>query len=346
VYLTGPYQGAPYGLAVVVPAVAGPLDLGTVVVRQALYVDPTTAQVTAVSDPFPTILEGIPLRIRRIDVTLDRPDFTLNPTSCNPMSVTATATSTHGTTTPVSSRFQVGGCAALPFSPKLKISLTGKGKTHSGQHPTLTAILTQSSGQANIASAKVALPLSLALDPNNSQHVCSYDVAQAVHGGAVGCPASTVVGSATAVTPLLDEPLTGNVYLVQGIRFSKQGQRIRTLPTLLIPLRGQIALDLRADSSVNGAQQLVTTFSAVPDAPVSSFTLTINGGKQGILVITGRGRNICKAPQTATATLAGQSGKTERLAIIMTKPCAHVKAAHTVHKRKRHSRHGIGRTSP
>ena len=134
-YLTGPYKGAPYGLAVVVPAVAGPYDLGTVVVRQALYVDPTTAQVTAVSDPFPTILQGIPLRIRRIDVNLNRPDFTINPTSCDPTSVTGTLTSLEGVSTPASSHFQVGGCSSLGFSPKLKMALTGKGKTRSGAHP-------------------------------------------------------------------------------------------------------------------------------------------------------------------------------------------------------------------
>jgi hypothetical protein len=309
-YLTGPYKGAPYGLAVEAPAVAGPFNLGTVVVRQALYVDPTTAQVTAVSDPFPTILDGIPLQIRTVSVTVGRPGFTLNPTSCDPMSITGSLLSTGGLSAPVSSRFQVGGCQELGFSPKLAFSLTGRGQTHSGNHPTLTATLTQGPGQANIRSARVALPLSLALDVNNSQHVCNYDVAQAVHGGAVGCPSSTVVGQATAQTPLLDRPLTGPVYLVQGIRFGRNGQRIHTLPSLLIPLRGQIALDLRASSAVNGAQQLVTTFGTIPDAPVSRFTLQINGGRKGILVITGRGQTICGKSQVANAQFAAQSGST------------------------------------
>jgi len=122
----------------------------------------------------------------------------------------------------------------------------------------------------------------MALDPNNSQHVCNYDVALAVHGGAVGCPASTIVGSASAITPLLSKPLTGKVYLVQGIRFS-HGNRIHTLPSLLVPLRGQIALDLRAKTSVNAGSALVTTFSTIPDAAVSKFTLTIAGGKKGLL---------------------------------------------------------------
>jgi hypothetical protein len=335
-YLTGPYKGGPYGLAVVVPAVAGPYNLGTVVVRQALYVDPTTAQVTAVSDPFPTQLDGILLRIRRVDVSMDRPGFVVNPTSCDPMAITGDLTSTGGMTAPVSSRLQVGGCQGLGFSPKLAFRLTGGGQTHSGNHPTLTATLTQGAGQANIRNAKVALPLSLALDINNSQHVCSYDTAQAVHGGAVGCPASTIVGNATAITPLLDRPLSGPVYLVQGIRFGKNGQRIHTLPSLLVPLRGQIAIDLRASSAVNGAQQLVTTFNTIPDAPVSKFTLTINGGRKGILVITGRGQTICGKSQVANADFGAQSGKTEAPNPQLATPAC--RGFHTARHARRHGR--------
>jgi len=319
-YLTGPYKGAPYGLAIVVPALAGPFDLGTVVVRQALFIDPTTAQVTDVSDPFPTILDGIPLDLRRIDVDLNRPGFTVNPTSCDPMSITGTATSTQGATANLSSNFQVGGCQDIGFTPNLKIALTGKGKTESGDHPTLTATLTDPAGQANIQSAKVALPLSLALDPNNSNNVCATATADAVHGGAVGCPTSTIVGTATAVTPLLSQPLTGNVYLVQGIRTNSQGQKIKTLPTLLVPLRGQIALDLRARTSVSGGK-LVTTFPTIPDAAVSKFTLNIDGGKKGLLVVTGRGLNICQKNQVGNANFGAQSGKTTQANMTLSTPC-------------------------
>ena len=330
-YLTGPYKGAPYGLAVVVPAIAGPFNLGTVVVRQALDVNTTTAQVTDVSDPFPTILDGIPLQIRRIDVNLNRHDFTVNPTSCDVMAVKGTLTSTGGMKAPVSSRFQVGGCAALPFSPKLKMALIGKGQTKSGDHPTLTSTLTQKAGQANIQKVRVALPLSMALDPNNSQHVCNYQVAQAVTTGPADCPASTLIGHATAVTPLLSQTLSGPVYLVQGIRYS-HGVAIHTLPSLLVPLRGQIALDLRAQTTVSHGK-LVTTFPIIPDAAVSKFVLTIDGGKKGILVITGRGRNICTAPQITQANLIAQSGKAEYPNIKMGTPC---RVHHT--KQKRHKK--------
>ena len=332
VYLTGPFNGAPYGLVEIVPAVAGPLDLGVVVVRQSLNIDPTDAHVTVTSQPLPTILDGVPLRLRRVDVDLNRSGFTVNPTSCARMSISAALSSTGGVTANDSTRFQAAGCSNLAFSPKLKLSLTGKGKTRSGDHPTLTANLTQKAGQANIKSAKVTLPLSLALDPNNSKHVCAFATAQAVHGGAVGCPTSTVVGTASAKTPLLSQSLSGKVYLVQGIRTNAQGQQIRTLPSLLVPLRGQIALDLRAKTSVSKGK-LVTTFPTVPDVPVSSFKLNLSGGKKGLLVITGRGRSICGSKQTSAATLDAQSGKQESSSIAMATPCKHVAKHPKKHKK-------------
>jgi hypothetical protein len=257
------------------------------------------------------------------------------------MAIDGTLTSTGGLTYAGSSRFQVGGCQGLGFSPKLAFKLTGNGQTHSGNHPTLTATLSDPPGQANMRSARVALPLSMALDINNSKNVCGYDTAQAVHGGPVGCPASTIVGQATAVTPLLSQPLSGPVYLVQGIRFGKGGVRIHTLPSLLIPLRGQIALDLRASSAVNGAQQLVTTFSTIPDAPVSKFTLTITGGRKGILVITGRGQTICGKSQVANSQFSGQSGKADYQNDAMATPCGRF-----THRRRHTRRHGTRRASP
>ena len=336
VYLTGPYKGGAYGLSTVIPAIAGPYDLGTVVVRQSLQIDPEDAHVTAVSDPFPRILDGVPLRLKTINLTLNRSNFIVNPTSCDPLKISGAIAAASGASAAVSSRFQVGQCSALPFLPKLGLKLSGKGKTRSGNHPQLTATLTQASKQANVESAKVTLPLSLALDPKNSNHVCAFKTAQAVHGGAAGCPKRTIVGNATAKTPLVSQPLSGKVYLVQGIRTS-HGRQIKTLPTLLIPLRGQIALDLRAKTTVNGKSQLVSTFPTVPDAPISSFKLNINGGKKGILVITGRGQNICTAPQDGGAVLTAHSGKVENLEIRFGTPCgANKKAAKHSKKSRRH----------
>jgi hypothetical protein len=317
VYLTGPYDGAPFGLSIVVPAIAGPFDLGTVVVRAAINVDPTDAHVTITSDPLPQIVGGVPLRIRGVSVTIDRPAFILNPTSCAPLAIDATITSAGGARAAGSNPLQATGCNALPFAPTLRIALTGNDRTTSGRHPTLTATIGSALGQANVRSASVTLPLSLALDPNNSEHVCSVTDSQSD-----SCPADTAIGTATAVTPLLSQALTGTVYLVQGIRTNTQGQQIRTLPSLLVPLRGQVAIDLRGQTSVDSRGRLVTTFPAVPDAAISRFTLTITGGSRGILVVTGRGDSLCARRQLATAAFGAQSGASESLQPAIGVPCA------------------------
>jgi len=340
VYLTGPYNGGAYGLATVIPAIAGPYNLGTVVVRQSLRIDPNDAHVTAVSDPFPTILDGVPLRIKTINLSLDRPNFIVNPMSCSASKIGATITSVGGAVAPVSSRFQVGGCRGLPFAPSLGINLAGAGQTTSGKHPTLTATLkAPSSGQANIDSAKVTLPLSIALDPKNSQVVCSVAAAAALN-----CPAKTIVGRVTAVSPLLPDPLSGNVFLVQGIRTNAQGQQVKTLPSLLIPLSGDVQLILHAKTSVDGAGRLVSTFSGIPDAAVSNFKLTINGGSKGILVVTGRGESICKSAQNGTGQLTAHSGTVENLDIDFGTPaCGSSKGkkthGHKQAKTKKHAKH-------
>jgi hypothetical protein len=316
VYLTGPYNGGQYGLATVVPAIAGPYNLGTVVVRQALHIDPNDAHVTAVSDPFPTILDGVPLRLKTVNLTLNRPGFIINPTSCNASQITASIQSVGAASASVSSPFQVGSCLALPFNPHLGINLSGNGQTTDGKHPTLKATLTApTSGQANLSSAKVTLPLSIALDPTNTNVLCSVAAAAAVN-----CPAKTIVGTASAVSPLLPDPLNGNVYLVQGVRKNSKGQLIKTLPSLLIPLQGDIELNLRAQTSVAGGR-LVTTFPSVPDAAVSNFQLTINGGKHGILVVT-HGENLCSSKQHGGVTLGAHSGKAKTSTITLGTPCA------------------------
>ena len=307
VYLAGPYKGAPYSLSVVVPAQAGPFDLGTVVVRAGLFVDPVDARVTVVSDPLPTILDGVPLNIQKINVTVDRAGFMVNPTNCAPMTISSKVSSSTSAVD-LSNRFQVGGCASLRVDPKLSLDLSGKGQTTDGKHPTLTAHLTMpASGQANLKRAKVSLPLSLALDPDNSQSdaLCEFAVGRQT---VPDCPASSIVGSATAVTPLLAQPLTGPVYFVKNVRTApKTGRQIRTLPTLAIPLRGGgITLVLRASSQVV-KNRLVTTFDAIPDAPVSDFKLVINGGKKDILVVSGA--DICKASQVADQQIDGHNGK-------------------------------------
>jgi hypothetical protein len=318
VYLTEGYKGAPFGLSTVVRAIAGPYDLGTVVVRQSILVDRTDAHVTVVSDPIPIILEGIPLRIRSINVDVNRPGFMLNPTSCAEKQIKLTLTSTDGTVHESSERFQAADCASLRLKPRLRMRLTGRGQTTDGKHPGLRALLTQGPGEAHMRSAQVKLPLSLALDPFNAQ---SDDLCEFEAGKRVDCPPSSIVGQAVAHTPVLNRPLEGPVYFVKNVRIDpKTGRQIRTLPTLLIPLRGEVALDLRATTTVID-DKLVSTFPTIPDAPVSRFELNLKGGKKGILVAV---QNICRRPrsQIADAEIDGHNGKRADQAVRMGTPCA------------------------
>jgi hypothetical protein len=288
-YLAGPYKGAPISMAIVSPAVAGPFDLGTVVVRTALFVDPETARIHAVSDPIPTILEGIPLDVRSIALRLDRDRFTLNPTSCNPFSLSGQALSSLGQSAGLTQRFQVGGCQDLGFKPKLSLSL--KGGTKRGDNPALTATLLMPPSGANIAQAQVALPHSEFLDQSHIRTVCTR-----VQFAAGACPPGSIYGSAKAWTPLLDQPLEGPVYL----RSSDN-----KLPDLIADLNGQIHVVLhgRTDSIRGGIRN---TFESVPDAPASKFVLSLKGGKRGLLV---NSRDICAGKHLAIATFTAQSGK-------------------------------------
>jgi hypothetical protein len=344
VFLSGAYNNArfatpgqrgatdptPYGLVIAVRAVAGPFDLGMVVVRQSIHVNPRTAELNVISDPVPTILSGIPLRVRRIDVRLDRPNFMLTPTSCAPKSVDALLTSKNSVVTPASFRYQVGGCETLPFDPKLSLRLLGRTHMRDGGHPAIRAVVTQREGEANISGAQVRLPLSIALDAVRAagDWLCEYD-----DGQRGVCPRSSIIGHARAESPLLNEPLTGPVYFVKHVRFHPvTGNRIRTLPTLLIPLRGEISLNVRATSDTEGGK-LVNTFDTVPDARLSRFELNLRGGRRGILVVT-RDRDICARPtrmerfaeganprRRVEANFQAHSGKNKVFTVDVKTPC-------------------------
>ena len=334
VFLTGGYKGAPYGLAIVVRAIAGPFDLGTVVVRAAIHVDPRDGHVTVVSDPIPNMLNakgkdgvdnGFLLLLREVQVNVDRPGFMLNPTNCAPKEIGATIGAVPGQSVTAASRFQVADCSALGLEPKVALTLSGKGQTTDGKHPAISAVLTQPAGDANLKKAKVTLPLSLALDPDNAESdgLCSF-----IEGSKDDpkCPASSVVGTATAVTPILGEPLTGPVYFTKNVRKDpKSGREIRTLPKLVIPLKGNgILLTLTGTSAVVD-NHLVTTFDQIPDAPVSSFKLNITGGKKGILVISGDKADICKSTQIANQEIDGQNGKQADTDITISTPACKTK---------------------
>lgn len=290
VYLGGPYKGAPYSLVAKVPAQAGPFDLGTVVVRNALHIDPVTTQVTAKSDPLPQILEGVPIAYRDVRVEVDRPGFIRNPTDCEPMKVTSVLTSIAGATASPSTRFQAASCASLGFKPKLALRLSGA-PTHRGGHPALKAVLTMPKGSANIGRAQVTLPKTEFLENAHIRTICTR-----VQYAADNCPKASVYGFAKAWSPLLDRPLEGPVYL----RSSNH-----TLPDLVASLDGQIHVDLSGRiSSAN--RRIRNTFDFVPDAPVSKFVLKMQGGQKSLLV---NNSELCKAKPRAEANFTGQNGR-------------------------------------
>jgi hypothetical protein len=275
-----------------------------VVVRNALHIDPVTTRVTVKSDPIPTALEGIPLDVRSVAVSIDRPTFTLNPTSCEPMSIGATAFA-GGAASPLASRFQVGECAALPFKPQLKINLHGA--TRRGAYQRLVATVTAKPGEANIARAAVTLPHSNFLAQEHINTICTR-VQFAIHA----CPAGSIYGHAVAITPLLDEPISGPVYL----RSSSN-----PLPDMVAALRGPDSLPIevelagRVDSKNGGIRN---TFDLVPDAPVSKFTLQLKGGKKSLIVSS---RNLCKGTQRATVRMTGQNGKARNFRPVVGNDC-------------------------
>jgi hypothetical protein len=310
VYLGAPYKGAPLSLAIVTPAVAGPFDLGTIVVRVALFVNPVTAQVTATSDPIPTILQGIPLDVRSVSLRLDRPQFSLNPTSCDPSAVTGSLLSTSGNAAPLQSRFQLGECGRLKFKPKLSLRL--KGGTKRAKYPALRAVLKARPGDANIAAASVALPHSEFLAQEHIKTICTR-----VQYAADKCPAGSIYGSAKAWSPLLDEPLAGPVYL----RSSNHA-----LPDLVASLHGRIDIELsgRIDTVNQGIR---TNFELVPDAPVSRFELKMRGGKRGLLV---NSQNICRSRHRAVASYTSHNG-----IAYSAKPALKVRCGHKRKPRKR-----------
>ncbi|MES1193567.1 MAG: hypothetical protein ABUM26_04530, partial [Solirubrobacterales bacterium] len=323
VVLEGPYGDAPFSLRVTVPAKAGPFDLGDVVVRQKIYVDPDDARVTVVSDPLPTVVKGVPVRLQKLEVNVDKQGFIINPTSCTPKTVAGTLASVAGQTAEVSVRFQIGECGSLGYTPKLAMTMSGKGQTKDGSHPALKARLVPPAGDANSKKVTVTLPLSLALDPGNANGLC-----EPVDAARNKCPATTIVGSAQAQS-ILPDTLKAPVYFVRGERTDSKGKVRKTLPKLFMPLTANgVTVYVHASSDVED-DRLVTTFDNLPDAPFSSFDLTIDGGKHGILAVSNT--NVCAASQIADARFSGQNEKAYTSKVTMGTPCALgvVKSSHT-----------------
>jgi hypothetical protein len=305
-YLAGPYKGAPLSLAIVTPAVAGPYDLGTVVVRTALKVDPFTAQINAVSDPIPNVFGGVKLDVRSIDIDMNRFKFMLNPTNCAAAATAGTlnggganpALATAWSSAAVSAPFQATACNKLGFKPSVHARI--KGGTTRAKNPQLRVVVQARSGDANIARTSLNLPHALFLDQSHIKTICTR-----VQLAEDKCPSASVYGHAEASSPLLKKKLTGPVYLVS----SKN-----KLPDLLADLKGQINIQLDGviDQKHGG---LRTVFSGTPDVPLKTFVLNMQGGKKSLLQ---NSTNICKNRPKAILNVKGQNGKvvkTNQLAI-------------------------------
>jgi hypothetical protein len=274
VYLAGPYKGAPFSLSIVAPAQAGPFDLGTVVVRAALFIDAHDARVRVLSDSLPTILHGIPLDLQRIDVTVERPGFMVAPTDCDPMQVTGVATSAAGQTAPLDSRFQVASCASLKFAPKFTVSTTGQASKRGGAGLTVKLSYPNAAkGEANLTRVKVELPRQLPSRLSTLHQACT---AAQFDKNPSGCPAASVVGHAVVHTPLLPVALTGPAYFV-----SHGGE---AFPSLIVVLQGDnVTIDLVGTTFISKSGITSTTFKTVPDVPFSTFELTLPKGSHSAL---------------------------------------------------------------
>ncbi|HEY2631165.1 MAG TPA: hypothetical protein VGI26_02170 [Solirubrobacteraceae bacterium] len=307
IYLTGGYEGAPYGLSIVVPLHVGPFILQTQVVRAKIAVDPITTRLTITTDPLPTIVDGVPADLRAIDAVIDRPEFMFNPTGCEAQTFSGVATSTEGTTAPISSHFQMGSCRSLTFAPKFTASTSGKTSRANGAsldakivYPKVVPGANQASSQANVKSVKVDLPKQLPSRLTTLQKACPAAKFQA---DPASCPSESKVGMATAVTPVLPVTLTGPAYFVSygGAKF----------PELVIVLQGYgVTVSLHGETFINEKNGITSsTFRQVPDVPIVSFELKLPQGKFSALAANG---NLCNSKLKMPTIFTGQNGSVMR----------------------------------
>jgi hypothetical protein len=261
--------------------------------------------VSAVSDTVPSIIGGVPIRMRSIQVSIDKPDFVINPTNCSAFSIASQGIGDQGTVADFSSYFHAVNCSKLPFAPKLTMrSIGGRKATRRAVNPGLQIDLTTRPGDANIKALSVILPNAFEIDQRHLGNICSEKELAATE-----CAGRTPIGKATTTTPLLDQPLSGPVYAVSGSG---------GLPRLAFILNGQVDLMPRADTETTKGGRLQTTVPVVPDAPIGRFRLTVFGGKRGYLVNT---RNLCARPTVTEVKYTGQNGKLRNQEVPVKAPC-------------------------
>ncbi len=293
IYMAGPFQGAPLSLVVVTPALAGPYDYGTVVVRVALHIDPKDAHVVADSETVPEIIGGIPLRLRSIQVNVDKPNFMIDPTNCSPFTIGSEGIGDQGSGAAFSSPFQAVNCDTLPFKPTLSIAqLGGRKGTRRSSDPSLRFDLRTRPGDANIKSIAVTLPAAFEIDQAHLGNICSKAELEATQ-----CAGRQPIGTVKTETPLLEKPLEGLAYAVSGYG---------GLPHVTFILAGQVTVIPEGESKTVKGSRLRTEVPTVPDVPIGHFQLTLFGGKQGYLANT---RDLCAAATASTIEFTAQNGK-------------------------------------
>ncbi|MGO9319217.1 MAG: hypothetical protein ACLQBY_00165 [Solirubrobacteraceae bacterium] len=299
VYLTGPYSGAPFGLDIVIGAIAGPFDLGTALVRSRISVDPTSLALTIASEPFPQTMGGIPLRLRSIDVSLDRAGFLLNPSDCAPQTIGATIASAQGATIERTVPFQVAGCTSLPFTPRLTAS-TQAGASEQGNGAGLDIdVVNPSSDGSALSAVTVQIPSQLRPRLTTIQHACLAGSNQA---STAACPAESIIGQATVRSPVTAMALSGPIYLL--------AHGGRSLPTLFTRLRGEgLEVDLEGQLKISPKDVISASFAELPDVPISSFDLALPRGPHSML---GAITNLCDKRLALSYRFAGHSGATQK----------------------------------
>jgi hypothetical protein len=336
IYLTGPHNGAPFGLSIVVPIIAGPFDLGTQVIRGSIAVDPKTAQITVTIDPtgehsIPTILKGVPTDLRSINAVIDRPGFMFNPTNCDATTFSGVATSAEGATAPLESRFQVGSCRSLKFKPALKVTSKAKTSRANGasltfklRYPSETLPASQATGEANIKRFKIELPKRLPSRLTTLQKAC---LAAVFNANPANCPAASVVGHATAHTPLLPVPVSGPAYFVS------HGNE--AFPSLIMVLQGDgVTVDLESTTFISRKGITSGTLKAVPDVPVSTFELTLPEGPHSALAAVG---SLCKHKAALATEFTGQNNAyIKRNTPLTVTGCGKHRRKPAKHKQKKH----------
>lgn len=307
-YLTGPYGDAPFGLDVLIHGAAGPVDLGNVLVRSRMYVDQKTLALKIVSDPLPQIVGGIPLRMRSINITLDKPKFVINPSTCGAAAITGSALSVSGTAKALSTPFSVLGCNGMRFAPRVTAS-TGPGGGPRGKGASLEVhIAAGGATKPTLGTVSITLPSALRPRLSTIQHACL----PGTHSLESACRGDSVVGSAVIDTPALSEPLHGSAYLVA------HGGKAEPTLTLLLH-GGGITQQLEGVLTITKSHVIKTTFTELPDIPIEEMTLSLPRGPHSML---GAVDDICAQPLKLAYAMTDQSGRAARSsARIVTKGC-------------------------